>query len=106
MYAIRSYYVADLLGAQGAGHRFAFQYGMDGAIADGKLYIQVGSQGHQRFFVAEFDVMMGGRQGEHAVNGAGIQQMPAQLLGQQLAYGALTGTAGSIDGNDRSLYRH
>ena len=42
-----------------------------------------------------------GIQGNEAVQGTTVQQMPAELLGHEAAYRTLTGPARAVDGQDR-----
>ncbi|MNF61008.1 hypothetical protein D3C84_426370 [compost metagenome] len=98
--------VTRLFGTDGARDVFSFQHHLDLFAVDLELHIQIGGQGHQRRFGIEFHIVMQGGQSQHPVDGAGIEQVPTQLLGQQLTQGAFTRTTRAIDCHHGGHMRH
>src|SRR5690606_2912354 len=97
---------AGLFGADGAGHVLAIQMGdlLLSRLAGNELHIQTSGQLHQRGLVGQIDARLAGAMGQQAIDGAGIQQVPAQAMGQQPGQGALARAARAVESNHGSRH--
>ncbi len=71
--------IAHFLGTDGAGDILPFQHDLHLLGIDLELHVQIGSQGNQRSFGIELYIVMQGGQGQHPIDGAGIEQVPTQF---------------------------
>ncbi len=68
-----------------------------------KLHIQMRGEGFQRGFVGQIHAMITCRQGEQSIQGARVQQIPAQARRQQTGDGAFARPTRAVDGDDGGL---
>ena len=94
--------IADLFVADGVGDIFAFQSNPLPVIigADVELHIQMSGQQLQGFFIRQVDAMVARGERQQTIERSGIEQTPAQMLGQPASNGAFARTARPVDGDD------
>src|SRR5690606_19425320 len=68
-----------------------------------KSHVQLLGDPRQPLNVVEGDPLADRAQRGQSIEGAAVQQFPAQMAGQQLGDGSLAGAAGAVDGYDGSL---
>src|SRR5690606_10830758 len=92
---------AGLFGTDGAGHVLAIQQGdlLLTRLAGHEFHVQPARQLDQGGLVGQVDAALAGTVGQQTVDGAGIQKVPAQAVGQQAGQGALARTARPIEGD-------
>ncbi|MNG14092.1 hypothetical protein D3C84_978210 [compost metagenome] len=71
-----------------------------------ELHIQMSGEFLQQLFIGQVDTMVMRGEGQQSVQRTGVQQVPAQALGQNPGYRALARTAWPIDGDDRCNVVH
>ena len=72
----------------------------------GELNIQMSGEFLQQLFIGQVDTMIVRSKRQQAIKRTGIQQIPAQTLGQNSGYGALARAAWPINGDDRCNVFH
>ncbi len=71
-----------------------------------ELHIQMSGQCLQQLFIGQVDAMVVRSKREQSIKRTGIQQVPAQTLGQNTGDRTFTGAAWPIDGDDRCNVFH
>ncbi|MNL17108.1 hypothetical protein D3C87_1381840 [compost metagenome] len=71
-----------------------------------ELNIQMSGKLLQQLFIGQVDTMVMRSKCQQAVQRTGIQQVPAQTLGQNSGYGAFARAAWPINGDDRCNVFH
>ncbi|MNO86905.1 hypothetical protein D3C76_783200 [compost metagenome] len=70
-------------------------------LGSDELHIQMGGKLGQQLFVGQVDAVVAGIECQQAIQRAGVQQLPAQLAGNQPGDRALARAAWPVDGDNR-----